>query len=86
VPHMQIKAGERFVCVGPAGGGYGDPLRRDPALVREDLADGFISVEAARNGYGVVLTGPGIVDEAATAQLRRAMIATRAARAGRRSD
>ena len=27
VPHMQIRAGERFVCIGPAGGGYGDPLR-----------------------------------------------------------
>ena len=30
VPHMPIRAGDRFICVGPAGGGYGDPLARDP--------------------------------------------------------
>ena len=69
VPHMRVRKGERFACVGPAGGGYGDPLRRDPALVREDVADGFISVEAAKTDYGVVLTG-GLVDEVATAHLR----------------
>src|SRR5712691_11123956 len=70
VPHMQIRAGEKFVCVGPAGGGYGDPLARDPARVREDIADGFVSTEAAKHDYGVVLSAPGIVDEAATARLR----------------
>jgi N-methylhydantoinase B len=73
VPHMQIRAGERFVCVGPAGGGYGDPLARDPARVREDVADGFVSVEAAKRDYGVALTAAGIVDEAATERLRREM-------------
>jgi N-methylhydantoinase B len=77
VPHMRVLAGERFACVGPAGGGYGDPLRRDPARVREDVADGFVSVEAAKNDYGVVLTGPGVVDEAATAHLRDAILAAR---------
>jgi N-methylhydantoinase B len=77
VPHMRVQAGERFACVGPAGGGYGDPLRRDPARVREDVADGFVSVEAAKNDYGVVLTGPGVVDEAATAHLRDAILAAR---------
>jgi N-methylhydantoinase B len=66
VPHMRIRAGERFVCVGPAGGGYGDPLARDPARVREDVADGFVSVEAAKHDYGVALTATGIVDEAAS--------------------
>ena len=77
VPHMQIRAGEKFACVGPAGGGYGDPLARDPRRVREDVADGFVSVEAAKHGYGVALTAAGIVDEAATGRLRREMIATR---------
>jgi len=81
VPHMRVKAGERFTCVGPAGGGYGDPLRRDPALVREDVADGFVSIETAKNDYGVVLAG-GFVDEAATARLRDTMSATRDPRAG----
>jgi N-methylhydantoinase B len=77
VPHMRVLAGERFACVGPAGGGYGDPLRRDPVLVREDVADGFVSAEAARTDYGVVLTGPGAVDEAATIDLRKQMAAGR---------
>src|SRR6202047_2482389 len=71
VPHMRIRAGERFVCVGPAGGGFGDPLARDPARVREDVADGFVSAEAAKQDYGVALTAAGIVDEAATHRLRR---------------
>jgi N-methylhydantoinase B len=55
-------------------GGYGDPLERDPARVREDVLDDFLSVEAAREQYGVVITGAGIdleVDEGATAELRR---------------
>ncbi|MFZ2004829.1 MAG: hydantoinase B/oxoprolinase family protein [Stellaceae bacterium] len=77
VPHMRVLAGERFVCVGPAGGGYGDPRRRDPALVSRDVADGLVSIDAARNDYGVVVTGPGIVDEAATVDLRQTMTATR---------
>src|SRR6202035_2108527 len=70
VPHMQIRAGEKFICVGPAGGGFGDPLARDPARVREDITDGVVSAEAAKSAYGVVLSAPGIVDEAATARLR----------------
>jgi len=70
VPHMQIRAGERFVCIGPAGGGYGDPLARDPARVRDDVANGLLSAEAACRDYGVALTPAGIVDETETARLR----------------
>ncbi|HTZ36768.1 MAG TPA: hydantoinase B/oxoprolinase family protein [Stellaceae bacterium] len=70
VPHMRVRAGERFVCVGPAGGGYGDPLNRDPARVLDDVADGLVSVATARDDYGVVLDLSGAVDEAATAALR----------------
>jgi N-methylhydantoinase B len=77
VPHMRVLAGERFTCVGPAGGGYGDPLRRAPSLVCEDVTDGFVSFETARDDYGVVLNGAGAVDEPATSRLRETMIATR---------
>jgi N-methylhydantoinase B len=70
VPHMQIRAGERFVCVGPGGGGYGNPLARTPERVRHDVADGLLSAERARRDYGVALTSPGSVDEAETARLR----------------
>ena len=70
VPHMAIRAGERFVCVGPAGGGYGDPLERDPTSVMDDVRDGFVSAEAALRDYGVALTATGTVDAAETARLR----------------
>ncbi len=56
-------------------GGYGDPLARDPARVLEDVLDEYVSPAAAREDYGVVITGEGMaarVDEAATAALRRA--------------
>ena len=57
-------------------GGYGDPLERDPARVLEDVLDDYVSVEAARREYGVVIAGTGAdlrVDEAATGELRRTM-------------
>lgn len=60
------------------GGGFGDPFERDPALVLEDVRDGYVSVEAATREYGVfvVVDGPCYddwhVDEQATAELRRA--------------
>src|SRR5580704_3317366 len=73
VPHMRVSAGERFACVGPAGGGYGDPLLRDPARVRDDVADGILSAAIAQSDYGVVLTAAGLVDERATTRLRQAM-------------
>jgi len=73
VPHMRVMAGERFTCVGPAGGGYGDPLKRDPASVADDVADGFVSADTAKKDYGVMLTASGTVDVGATAHLRRAM-------------
>jgi N-methylhydantoinase B len=51
------------------GGGYGDPLLRDPILVLEDVVDGKISADFARRRFGVVLDG-GAVSPAATAALR----------------
>ena len=54
------------------GGGYGDPLERDPALVLDDLAEGRLSDEEARRVYGVVIDGPA-VDAGATASLRDAI-------------
>jgi acetophenone carboxylase len=55
-----------------SGGGYGDPLERDPSRVSADVRAGFISAETARRVFGVALdTGGGEVDERETAQLRR---------------
>jgi N-methylhydantoinase B len=57
------------------GAGFESPLSRDPQAVREDVLDEYTSVEAARERYGVVLTGSLeacdlAVDEAATRKLR----------------
>ena len=54
------------------GGGWGDPLGRDPERVRGDAIEGFVSREAAREEYGVVLVGDDMaIDAEATARLRR---------------
>ena len=66
VPHMTLDNGDRFVCVGPAGGGYGDPMARAPEDVRDDVLDGLISVESAARDYGVVLAADRSIDQRAT--------------------
>jgi len=53
----------------PGGGGYGNPLERDPAAVLADVHDGKVSREKARSEYGVVINEG--VDEAATRERRR---------------
>lgn len=62
--------GERVVLRGPGGGGYGNPLEREPDRVARDVRDGLISIERARERYQVVLTSSGDVDELGTKDLR----------------
>jgi N-methylhydantoinase B len=45
--------GQSVAIVTPGAGGYGDPRRRDRALVRRDLAEGVISERTAREVYGL---------------------------------
>ena len=62
-------------------GGYGDPLARDAARVLDDVLDEYVTREAAREHYGVVVAGEGLslrVDERATSALRLARRARRA--------
>ena len=61
---------QRLRLVGPCGGGWGDPLDRDPEKVRADVLDDFVRVERARETYGVVLTDDLEIDEDATEELR----------------
>ena len=70
VPHTQVKTGDRFVCIGPAGGGYGEPFAREPQHVLDDVRDGLISVDTAQRDFGVVITTDDTVDVAATARAR----------------
>jgi N-methylhydantoinase B len=70
---ISLKKGSRVVARTGGGGGYGDPLQRDPAHVLSDVLNGYVSPKAARDVYGVALTGrEPRVDEAATAALRGA--------------
>lgn len=55
----------------PGGGGFGDPLGRDAALVARDVRLGYVSAESARRDYGVALRVDGTLDEKVTADLRR---------------
>ncbi len=53
------------------GGGYNDPLLRDPELVLRDVLDGKVSAERANSVYGVAISGDGqSIDAAATERLR----------------
>lgn len=61
------------------GGGYGDPLDREPARVRADVAQGFTSREYAASVYGVVINDDGEVNEGGTSEARREVIETRKA-------
>jgi N-methylhydantoinase B len=67
-----IAAGEIVRIETTGGGGWGDPLDRDPSHVEVDVLQGKISAAAAREDYGVV-----VGDAEASAQLREERRATR---------
>jgi N-methylhydantoinase B len=71
VPYRKAARGDRLLAYGPSGGGYGNPLRRDPTAVLDNVLDGLISSEIAREHYGVVIAN-GTVDAAETEKLRQA--------------
>lgn len=63
--HLDLQPYDRIRIVTPNGGGYGDPLERDPSHVLRDFEDGFIDAAIAIKDYGVVMT-KGCVDVRAT--------------------
>jgi len=72
VTGIPFAAGEFIEFREPNAAGYGDPLDRPPAAVREDVLDDFTTIELARDAYGVVFSDERTleVDEAATDALR----------------
>ncbi len=69
----QLKPGDAFRIRSGGGGGYGSPLERPVALVQEDVRQGYVSVQAAAEQYGVVIDAETYeVDRAATDKLRSA--------------
>jgi N-methylhydantoinase B len=76
-----VPPGSQAVVRTGGGGGWGDPLMRDPALVCEDVAEGLVSAAAARRHYGVVLRGDMSLGVSATMRLRERLRSARKARA-----
>ena len=84
--HYVLQPGQRVTLKLPGGGGYGPPSAREPQRVLEDARQGYISLEAARRDYGVVIhaeprddsdpasaTQKLTIDDAATAARRAEM-------------
>jgi N-methylhydantoinase B len=86
---VQLRDGDIWYMRYPGGGGWGDPLDRDPALVVNDIRLGAVGNDAALAMYGVVLSASGY-DLEATHKKRDALRAERlvggASRRGRLSD
>ena len=73
--NVAVEAGDRLHFITWGGGGWGDPLERDPALVAKEIAQGLVTAEGAR-AYGVVIAD-GAVDADATTALRADMAESR---------
>ena len=86
---VRVRKGDVLHYVTWGGGGWGDPLQREPAKVQQDVRRGLVTAEAARARYGVVLVGSdgggddaaaeAAVDAAATEALRAEMAAAASA-------
>jgi N-methylhydantoinase B len=72
--NMRLRQGDRFGHEAPSGGGWGDPLERDPFAVLEDWRLEYVTAEHARKAYGVVIDEQmSAVDDEITVKLRRRM-------------
>ena len=73
---MEMTRGDIFAVTWQGGGGWGDPIERDPEEVARDMAAGWVSAAAAKEIYGVIARD-GRIDAAATQAQRRALIEKR---------
>ncbi|MFQ5425867.1 MAG: hydantoinase B/oxoprolinase family protein, partial [Gaiellales bacterium] len=78
VTGVPFAAGDYIEFREPNAAGYGDPLERSPAQVREDVLDDFTTIELAADAYGVVFSDETTleIDEGATAKLREELRTT----------
>lgn len=74
--HVRVSEGDLLYYETWGGGGWGDPLRRDPLLVAKEIGRGLVTREGALR-YGVVLRDDSTIDAAATEARRQAMRAQR---------
>ena len=55
--NVRFEPGDRVLLWTPGGGGYGDPAKRDPAMVEEDVAEGYVTHASAASLYGKGASG-----------------------------
>jgi N-methylhydantoinase B len=76
-PHLSkqqdipLQSGDRVVVATPGGGGYGDPLTRDPDAVKMDVMLERYTHDQAKEWFGVIITTDGEVDITATREQRK---------------
>ena len=77
--NIALAKGDTIDFISNGGGGYGNSLEREPETVLEEVIDGFLTIEGARDAYGVVVEAvdPDVhdyrIDEPATLALRKEM-------------
>jgi N-methylhydantoinase B len=76
IAHVVLSSGETIISYTTGGGGFGSPLERLPALVHNDVIEGWITRDRAREVYGVVISADGEIDLAATRRIRAEMTAS----------
>ncbi len=76
VDRIDVKAGDMLHYVTWGGGGWGDPLERDPEVVAKEVVQGLVTVSGALD-YGVVVSVEGLLDADATKALRNKIEAER---------
>ena len=70
----QAGPGDVIIMDAAGGGGYGEPLERDPEMVEWDVTEGYVSLEKAREDYGVVINPETMkIDMGATGRLRKSL-------------
>jgi len=69
---VTVRDGERLVSISTGGGGYGPPAQREPSRVADDVREGLVTTERARDVYRVAVDEDGVVDDTATRALRGA--------------
>ena len=74
----RLKSGDAFMLRSGGGGGFGSPLEREPERVAFDVREEYVSVETARDIYGVILDEDGAVDVDATKAQRKRLAKRRA--------
>jgi N-methylhydantoinase B len=74
ISNLPLADGDLVAFEPGGGGGYGPPLKRDPEAVLNDILDEYVSLDKAREDYGVVISENSMtVDMEATRKLRREM-------------